>query len=141
MKKMFLVGACLLVGSLQVYAETLDCRPETWFHIIGGNASKSGLTADLKAIRDAGFGGIQFFHGQFVDVAAWDGVTEQIPCLSEKWDELVRHVASECKRLGLQFKMQNCPGWSADRGLLLQTQCANLHFPGWMFHREACAIS
>ena len=24
-------------------------RPETWFHVIGGNASKAGLTADLEA--------------------------------------------------------------------------------------------
>ena len=30
-----------------------DCRPETWFHIIGGNASKAGLTADLEALKAA----------------------------------------------------------------------------------------
>jgi len=30
-----------------------DCRPETWFHVIGGNASKAGLTADLEALKDA----------------------------------------------------------------------------------------
>ena len=26
-------------------------RPETWFHVIGGNASKEGLTADLQALK------------------------------------------------------------------------------------------
>ena len=31
-------------------------RPETWFHLIGGNVSKPGLTADLEAIKAAGFG-------------------------------------------------------------------------------------
>ena len=91
-------------------------RPETWFHIIGGNATKAGLTADMEALKDAGFGGIQFFHGQFGEAEAWDGVTEQIPCLSAKWDDLVAHLAGECERLGLSFKMQNCPGWSMSGG-------------------------
>jgi hypothetical protein len=36
-----------------VAAADSDCRPETWFHIIGGNASKAGLTADLEALKDA----------------------------------------------------------------------------------------
>ncbi|MCR4805214.1 MAG: hypothetical protein K5981_06115, partial [Clostridia bacterium] len=33
-------------------------RPETWFHVIGGNASKAGITADLEALKAAGIGGI-----------------------------------------------------------------------------------
>ena len=28
--------------------------PETWFHFIGGNVSKEGITADLEAIAAAG---------------------------------------------------------------------------------------
>ena len=91
-------------------------RPETWFHLIGGNVSKPGLTADLEAIRDAGIGGIQLFHGQMGAATAWPGVEEQIPCLSAKWDDMIVHVASECARLGLSFKMQNCPGWSMSGG-------------------------
>ena len=94
----------------------LNSRPETWFHIIGGNASKAGLTADLEAIKAAGFGGIAFFHGQYGKPGAWDGVGEQIPCLGEKWDGLVAYAADECARLGLTFKMQNCPGWSMSGG-------------------------
>ena len=93
-----------------------DNRPETWFHLIGGNVSREGLTADLEAIRDAGYGGIQFFHGQVGKAEAWEGTTEQIPCLSAKWDEMVAFVADECARLGLTFKMQNCPGWSMSGG-------------------------
>ena len=106
----------LAVGLQIVAAEGADCRPETWFHVIGGNASKAGLTADLEALKDAGFGGIQFFHGQWGEAEAWDGVAEQIPCLSPKWDDLVAHAADECARLGLTFKMQNCPGWSMSGG-------------------------
>ena len=106
----------LLAAGLPLVAAAVDCRPETWFHIIGGNASKAGLTADLEALKDAGFGGVQFFHGQWGKAEAWDGVAEQIPCLSAKWDDLVRHAADECARLGMTFKMQNCPGWSMSGG-------------------------
>jgi hypothetical protein len=108
--------AATLAANAAFGAQAFDCRPETWLHIIGGNASKAGLTADLEALKNAGFGGIQFFHGQFGKAQAWDGVAEQIPCLSEKWDGLVKHAADECERLGMTFKMQNCPGWSMSGG-------------------------
>ncbi len=89
-------------------------RPETWFHFIGGNVATQGITADLEAIAGAGIGGIQLFHGQFG--GAWPGVEHQIKCLSEPWDEAVRHTAEECRRLGLRFTMQNCPGWAMAGG-------------------------
>ena len=89
--------------------------PETWFHIIDGNASKEGIAADIEAIAEAGIGGVQFFHGGWGgDV--WPGVKEPIPCLSEKWVELVKFVETECHKRGLTFKMQNCPGWSMSGG-------------------------
>ena len=40
-----------------------ECRPETWFHLIGGNVSKEGMDADLDAISKAGISGIHLFHG------------------------------------------------------------------------------
>ena len=89
--------------------------PETWFHVIGGNASKEGLAADLDAIKAAGISGIQFFHGQG-DGSLWPGVTNPIPCMSEQWVDLVRFASEECHRRGLTFKMQNCPGWSMSGG-------------------------
>ncbi|MGN0854590.1 MAG: glycosyl hydrolase [Kiritimatiellia bacterium] len=91
------------------------CAPETWFHIIGGNASQAGIAADLAAIADAGIGGIQFFHGH-ADGGLWPGVTNAIPCLSESWLDLVKFTEAECHRRGLTFKMQNCPGWSMSGG-------------------------
>ena len=91
------------------------CAPETWFHIIGGNASKEGLAADIAAIKSAGIGGIQLFHGH-ADGSLWPGVTESIPCLSEKWADLIKFAETECHRQGLSFKMQNCPGWSMSGG-------------------------
>ncbi|MDR1861313.1 MAG: hypothetical protein LBR06_10385 [Bacteroidales bacterium] len=89
-------------------------HPETWFHFIGGNVSKQGITADIEAIAAAGISGIQLFHGQFG--GAWPGVEPQITCLSPSWDEHVRFVGEECRRLGLRFTMQNCPGWAMSGG-------------------------
>jgi hypothetical protein len=89
-------------------------RPETWFHFIGGNVGTNGITADLEAIASAGIQGVQLFHGQFG--GPWPGVEPQIKCLSAPWDGAVRHVATECRRLGLRFTMQNCPGWAMSGG-------------------------
>ena len=88
--------------------------PETWFHYIGGNVSHEGITADLEAIASAGISGVQLFHGQFG--GQWPATTEDIQCMSENWDAAVKHTAEECKRLGLRFTMQNCPGWAMSGG-------------------------
>ncbi|MBR5334952.1 MAG: hypothetical protein IKV23_01610 [Bacteroidaceae bacterium] len=88
--------------------------PETWFHFIGGNVSREGITADLEAIAEAGISGIHFFHGQAG--GKWPATGEDIACMSEKWEDAVRFVADECRRLGLRFTMQNCPGWAMSGG-------------------------
>jgi len=100
-------------------------HPETWFHYIGGNVSFDGITADLEAIAGAGLSGIQLFHGQFG--GPWPNTTEQIPCLSPRWDAAVKHTAEECKRLGLRFTMQNCPGWAMSGGPWIQPENAMRH--------------
>jgi hypothetical protein len=100
-------------------------RPETWFHFIGGNVDNEGITADLEAIAKAGFSGIQFFHGQFG--GAWPGVEHQITCLSDEWEKSLNHTAEECKRLGLKFTMQNCPGWAMSGGPWITTENAMRH--------------
>ncbi len=88
--------------------------PETWFHFIGGNVSYEGITADLEAIAEAGISGVHLFHGQFG--GKWPATGEEITCMSEKWEEAIRFTANECRRLGLRFTMQNCPGWAMAGG-------------------------
>lgn len=99
--------------------------PETWFHYIGGNVSLEGITADLENIAAAGISGVQLFHGQFG--GAWPGVDQQIACLSPLWDGAVKHTAEECKRLGLRFTMQNCPGWAMSGGPWIESSNAMRH--------------
>lgn len=102
-----------------------ESRPETWFHLIGGNVAKPGLTADLEAVAGAGLSGIQLFHGQFG--GPWPGVTPQIACLSPSWDDMITHTANECRRLGLSFTMQNCPGWAMSGGPWIKPENAMRH--------------
>ncbi|RHJ82558.1 glycosyl hydrolase [Parabacteroides sp. AM08-6] len=99
--------------------------PETWFHYIGGNVSIKGITTDLEAIANAGFAGIHLFHGQFG--GPWPGVDPQIACLSPMWDDMVKHTAQECRRLGLRFTMQNCPGWAMSGGPWIEPSNAMRH--------------
>ncbi|RYZ34426.1 MAG: hypothetical protein EOP49_34545, partial [Sphingobacteriales bacterium] len=67
-----------------------------------------------QAIAKAGISGIQLFHGQFG--GPWPGVSPQITSLSPNWDDAVKHTAMECRRLGLRFSMNNCPGWATSGG-------------------------
>lgn len=87
-------------------------RPETWFHLMGNNISKKGLTSDLEAIKNAGLQGIHLFNKSGRPYPNVD----QIKILSPEWEDMIRHAADECKRLGLKFTMQNCPGWSMTGG-------------------------
>lgn len=102
-----------------------ETHPETWFHFIGGNVAKGGITADLEAIAGAGISGIQLFHGQFG--GPWPGVKSQVPCLSKPWDGMVCFVGDECKRLGLKLSMQTCPGWAMAGGPWIKPENAMRH--------------
>jgi len=100
--------------------------PETWFHFIDGNVAREGIRKDLEAIAGADISGVQLFHGgQFG--GDWPGVEEHVTCLSEKWDELIAFTASEAKRLGLRFSMQNCPGWAMSGGPWIKPENAMRH--------------
>ena len=90
--------------------------PQTWFHYIGGNVSLEGITRDLEAIANANIAGVQLFHGQLSNNSQWSKVSPKIYCMSELWESTVKHTADECKRLGIDFTMQNCAGWAMSGG-------------------------
>jgi hypothetical protein len=82
-------------------------RPHTWWHWMNGNVSKQGITLDLEAMKRLGIGGVQLFQ-----------VGSQIPKGPVPFEtpeniELLRFAATEADRLGLDFAMHNCPGWSS----------------------------
>ena len=98
--------------------------PEIWVECLNGNLSKEGILADLEAIHEAGFSGVQMFFGN--QGGAWPGV-KQISCLSSEWEEFVAYAAQEAGRLGLRFTLQNCPGWAMAGGPWIKPEQAMRH--------------
>ena len=108
-------AAVMMMGAVAAAAGEPLRGPEAWLELIGGNVRKDGLRCDLESLKETGFSGVQLFHiGRQAE--AWPGCEEQIPCLSEKWNDLMAFLGSECKRLGLNLTVQNCPGWSQSGG-------------------------
>ncbi|HMJ70804.1 MAG TPA: glycosyl hydrolase [Cyclobacteriaceae bacterium] len=87
-----------------------SAKPHTWWHWMNGNVTKEGITLDLEAMARVGIGGFQNFD-------AGTGIPKgPIVYLSPGWLELKKHAISEARRLGLEFTMHNCPGWSSSGG-------------------------
>ena len=95
-------------------------RPYVWWHWMGPNISKDGITKDLEAMKDAGIGGATIFHiTSAVTVGAkptgncpWPEITYRSP----QWWALMKHAASEADRLGLELGMHNCVGYATTGG-------------------------
>lgn len=87
---------------------------------MGSNISREGITRDLEALKEAGYGGTTMFS--LADTCTpWAGVignspTPEIVAFTEPWWTLVRHAAAESRRLGLDFGMHNCPGYETSGG-------------------------
>jgi hypothetical protein len=87
-----------------------SAKPHTWWHWMNGNVTKEGITLDLEAMARVGIGGFQNFD-------AGTGIPKgPIVYLSPEWFELKKHTIDEANRLGLEFTMHNCPGWSSSGG-------------------------
>ena len=83
---------------------------KTWWHWMNGNISEVGITRDLEAMKRVGVGGFQIFQvGSGIPKGPVDyGSAEHV--------RLIAHAASEADRLGIEFAMHNCPGWSSSGG-------------------------
>ena len=85
-------------------------KPQTWWHWMNGNVTKQGITLDLEAMKRVGIGGAhlaQVGTGIPKGPVAYDS-PEMVDC--------IKFAASEANRLGLDFVMFNCPGWSSSGG-------------------------
>ncbi|GGD04683.1 glycosyl hydrolase [Hyunsoonleella pacifica] len=85
-------------------------KPRTWYHINSGNASKEGFTKDLKAIKEAGIGGVLVFN---VTMGLPEG---DVKYNSQEHRDILAHGAKECEQLGLSFGVHNCDGWTSSGG-------------------------
>jgi len=95
-------------------------RPGVWWHWMGSNVSKDGITRDLEALADAGFGAATIF-GMSDVCTPWAGRIENSPhpglvAFTDPWWQLVRHAAAEGKRLGIDVGVHDCPGYESSGG-------------------------
>ena len=89
---------------------TPSARPKTWWHWMNGNITRDGITRDLEALHNAGVGGFQIFQ-------VGTGIPKgPVNYGSDEWLHLLQHAAAEAERLGLEYDMMNCPGWSSSGG-------------------------
>ena len=108
-----------------VLEQLFDAPPQSrganaWWHWQGANVTKSGITRDLEAMKDAGLSGATIFNIQDV---GWDceermatPLCPGMEYMNDKWWDLVSFAASEAKRLGLELGIHNCPGYSTSGG-------------------------
>lgn len=84
-----------------------SAKPRTWMHAMDGNMSKEGLTKDLESIAEVGIGGVLLFN------VSYSIPSGNILYNSDEHIEMLKHAAKESERLGLDFGVHNCDGWSA----------------------------
>jgi hypothetical protein len=108
----------ILLMSLVAQADSLEqafrsppdsAKPHIWWHWMNGNISRDGITWDLEAMAAAGLGGCYTF-----DVGL--GLPGPVGFNDNEYLGLLRFAAEEAKRLGLEFGIHNCNGWSASGG-------------------------
>ena len=85
-------------------------RPYTYWFWMNGNITKEGITKDLEAMHRIGVGGVFNLEGG-------TGIPKgAVTYLSSEWSELKAHAVKEAARLGIDYVMHNCPGWSSSGG-------------------------
>jgi hypothetical protein len=87
-----------------------SAKPSTWWHWMNGMVTKEGITRDLEWMQETGLGGVIVYEVGRLRLAG------QAVHRSDYWQEMMRHAIAESARLGLQFGMNNCSGWSAAGG-------------------------
>ena len=95
-------------------------RPYVWWHWMGSNFSKEGITKDLEAMKESGIGGATIFNLSSAVQEShkptqnnpWPDQTYRSP----KYWEALRHAAAEAQRLGLEVGLHNSVGYSTTGG-------------------------
>lgn len=87
-----------------------SAKPQTWWHWMNGNITKTGITADLEAMKEIGLGGATIVN---VDCGIPSG---PVPFMSHKWRDDFKFAVQEANRLGLELCVENCAGWSSSGG-------------------------
>ncbi|MCX7795448.1 MAG: glycosyl hydrolase, partial [bacterium] len=92
------------------YKPPSEAGVKTWWHWMNGNVTSEGITLDLEAMNRVGVVGFQLFQ-------VGTGIPKgPIQFGSSEHLDLLKHTIKESERLGLEFVMHNCSGWSSSGG-------------------------
>lgn len=87
-----------------------SAKPGNMWFWMNGQVTKEGITLDLEAMARVGVGAVFNFD-------AGTGIPKgPLKYLSKEWFDVKAHALKECDRLGIDFCMHNCPGWSSSGG-------------------------
>ncbi len=117
----FMVGDLFADGLEQIFERPPEAaKPRVLWMWMGRHVSREGITRDLEALRDAGFGGTTLFSLSDMPTT-WSAdiggsARPEVVTWSEPWWSLVRHAAAESERLGMDFGMHNCAGYATSGG-------------------------
>ncbi|MDR3094126.1 MAG: hypothetical protein LBU62_05740 [Bacteroidales bacterium] len=97
-----------------------EYRPCVWWHWLGSNFRKEGITKDLEAMKGAGIGGATIFniassvqnsHAP-IENNPWPHQTYR----SEAYWDAFKHTLAEAKRLDMQIGLHGTPGYATTGG-------------------------
>ncbi len=115
-----------------------SARPYVLWMWMGSNISQTGITRDLESMKEAGIGGATIFS--LADTTTpWAGMilkspTPEIVAFTPPWWAMVRHAASEARRLGMDLILHNCAGYESSGGPWITPELA-MQEVIWSEHR------
>lgn len=98
-------------------------KPNVYWYFLDDQISREGITKDLEEMKKVGIGGALMFNisnsnSDYNNKSAGplNFVQPGVKYMSPTWYKMVKHAARESERLGMEFGVHNCPGWSASGG-------------------------
>ena len=90
-----------------------SAKPIVWWHWVGSNVTKEGITKDLEWMQRVGIGGFQAFD---VSIGGGQAIEKKVSYFTPEWLALIKHTAAEANRLGLDMTIVTAAGWSETGG-------------------------
>lgn len=89
---------------------TADYRMKTWWFFGYERTTDEGITADIEALHDAGFGGVVYYDQNHAKDPVANGAED---AFSPSWWHHLRFAAEEAKRVGMSFELNISNGYCA----------------------------
>lgn len=123
MKRIFtyiILSLTALCGFAQNPTASPQTKPYVRWWWLGSAVDKEGITYNLEELAKAGIGGVEITP--IYGVQGNDA--NEIPYLSPKWMEMLKHVETEGARLGIEVNMATGTGWPFGGPLVSEADAA-----------------